>query len=132
MRIGYTAPYNEDCEVRDNIIVNGELNIIRYRKVVREGNLIIEKGQEHPKEVKVIFLPNEYDRNRAHLAVYNWDKAEAVKVEAKPFLQNGETFRLIDPQDFFGNPIFQGKCRGDTIRVPVKGEFAVFVVLKTD
>ncbi len=130
MRIGYTAPYNENCEVRDNVIVNGDLNITRYRNVVQEDNLVIRKGQTRPTGVKAVLLPNRFDRNRAHLVVYNWDKRQEVEVAAKPFLQNGETFSLKDPQDFFGACIIQTKCEGNSIHVPVKGEFAVFVVLK--
>jgi len=132
MRVGYNAPYNENCEVRDNVIVNGELNIIRYRKAVQEGNLVVRKGQKRPTGVKAVLLPNRFDRNRAHLVVYNWDQMEKVEVAAKPFLKNGDSFRLMDPLDFFSNPVAQGKCRGDTIDVPMKGEFAVFVVLKSD
>ncbi|MCK4294766.1 MAG: hypothetical protein KAY65_16310 [Planctomycetes bacterium] len=130
MRIGYSAPHNENCDIRDNVIVNGELSFVRYKKVVQEGNIIIKKGRKRPKGAKAILLPNRFDRNRAHLVIYNWDKAESVEVAAKPFLKSGETFRLMDPQDLFGNPVAEGKCAGNAIRVPVKGEFAVFVVLK--
>jgi len=130
MRIGYTAPYNENCEVHDNIIVNGGLNIERYRDVTQQGNLIIAKGRERPQAVKSFLLPNRYAQNRAHLVIYNWQKAESVEVKVRPFLNSGDAYRLLDPQDFFGDPIAQGTCRGDTIRVPVNGEFGVFVVLK--
>ena len=130
MRIGYTAPYNENCEVRDNIIVHGGLNIERYRDVTQQGNLIIAKGRERPQAVKSFLLPNRYAQNRAHLVIYNWQKAESVEVKVRPFLNSGDAYRLLDPQDFFGDPIAQGTCRGDTIRVPVNGEFGVFVVLK--
>ena len=41
MRIGYAAPYNENCEVRDNVIVNGSLDIVRYRDVSKQDNLVI-------------------------------------------------------------------------------------------
>ncbi|HUS73062.1 MAG TPA: right-handed parallel beta-helix repeat-containing protein [Sedimentisphaerales bacterium] len=132
MRIGYNAPYNENCEVRDNIIVNGDLSIARYKKAKQEGNLIIKKGQNRPEGIKSVLLPNRFDRNRAHLVVYNWDKAENVKVRAKPFLKNGNSFRLMDPQNLFGSPVAEGKCYADVIEVPVKGEFAVFVLLKND
>jgi hypothetical protein len=64
------------------------------------------------------------------LAIYNWDKAERVEVTVQPFLRSGEAFRLMDPKDFFGKPVFEGKCEGDVVRVHIKGEFAVFVVLK--
>ena len=132
MRIGYSAPYNENCQVRDNIIVNGGLNIIRYRKTVQDGNLIIRKGQKRPTGVKSVLLPNRFDRKRAHLVVYNWDKAEIVKVRAKHFLKNGDSFRLMDPQSLFGSPIAKGRCYAETIEVPVKGEFAVFVLFRND
>ena len=130
MRIGYNAPYNENCEIRDNLIVNGGLNIDRYKTALQDGNTIIKEGQKRPDGAKVVFLPNRFDRNRAYLAVYNWDKAESVEVTAGPFLRSGEAFRLMDPKDFFGKPVFEGKCEGDIIRVPVRSEFAVFVVLK--
>jgi hypothetical protein len=130
MRIGYNAPYNENCEVRDNVIVNGELDISKYKQVVQSGNLIIKKGEKRPAGTKSVLLPNRFDRNRAHLVIYNWDKAEKVEVKAEPFLADGESYRLMDPQDWFGQAVARGKCRAGTITVPVKGEFAVFVVLK--
>ena len=129
IRIGYNAPYNEDCEICDNVIVSGGLNIDRYRKVTQQGNLILAGDQ---KGVRSLLLPNRYDKNRAHLAIYNWDKAETVKVKAEPFLKAGDAYRLMDPKDFFGEPVAQGRCEGGTIRVPVKGEFGAFVILKGD
>jgi hypothetical protein len=132
MRIGYSAPYNENCEVRDNIIVNGGLNIVRYKKAVQDGNLVIKKGQNRPTGAKTVLLANRFDKNRAHLVVYNWDKAENVKVRAKPFLKDGDSYRLMDPQNFFGNSIFDDKYVGDVIQIPMKTEFAVFVVLRNN
>ena len=132
MRIGYNAPYNENCEIRDNTIVNGVLNIDRYKKVLKEGNLVIRKGQKRPAGVKTVLMTNRFDRNRTHLVIYNWDKSENVKVRAKPFLKKGDFYRLINPQDFFGNSIFDGKYDGDVIQIPMKTEFAVFVVFRNN
>ena len=130
MKIGYDAPYNENCEVSDNIVVNGELNIVKYKQAIQKDNLIIKDNEQRPKGVKTIFLPNRFDDNRAHLAVFNWEKKEKVEVPVNPFLQNGDSFCLVNPEDFFGKPVLEGVCRGDTIEVPMKGEFAVFVILK--
>jgi hypothetical protein len=130
MRIGYTAQYNENCEVRDNVIVNGALDVIRYRQVARGGNLIVGRDQERPEGMKSVLLPNKYDANRAHVVIYHWGKAEMPEVRVKPFLTEGEFYRLMDPQNLFGRPIAEGKCDGNTICVPVKGEFGVFVLLK--
>ncbi|MHC4112452.1 MAG: right-handed parallel beta-helix repeat-containing protein [Planctomycetota bacterium] len=128
MRIGYSAPYNENCEIRNNTIVNGALNIERYKKVVKEDNLVIRKEQKRPAGVKTVLLLNRFDRNRAHLVIYNWDKAESVKVTAKPFLIKGDMFQLLEPQNVFGSPVAEGKCSGDTIMVPVQSEFTIFVL----
>ena len=130
MRIGYNAHYNENCEIRDNTIVNGNLDINRYKKVVNEDNLIVKRGQKPPTGVKTVLLPNRLDNDRAHLLVYNWDKAEGVEVTVKPFLKEGEGYQLLNPQNVFGNPVAEGKCSGDTIQVPIKGEFAVYVLKK--
>ncbi len=130
MRIGYDAPYNENCEVRDNIIVNGELSIFKYKQAIQKDNFIVKENEHRPKGVKTIFLPNRFDRNRAHLAIFNWEKKEKVEFPVKTFLQNGYPFCLVNPDDFFGKPVLEGVCRGDTIEVPMKGEFAAFVILK--
>ena len=128
MRIGYNAPHNENCEIRDNTIVNGNLEINRYKKVVNEGNLVIKRGQEPPSSVKTVLLPNRFDKHRAHLVIYNWDKAESVKITVRPYLKKGERYQLLDPQNVFGNPVAEGKCLTDTIRVSVNTKFSVFVL----
>ena len=128
MRIGYSAPYNENCKILDNVIINGDLNINRYKIVVKEDNLVVKRGQKHPSGVKAVLLANRFDKHRAHLVIYNWDKAESVKVTAKPFLKKGERFQLLDPKNIFSDAVAEGKCSGDSIQVPVNGEFAVFVL----
>jgi hypothetical protein len=127
MRIGYNAPYNEDCEVRDNVIGRGRLEITNYRQTTQEGNLIVE-GKDRPAGIKAVLLPNRYDPNRAHLAIYNWDTAEAVDVEAGGFLRDGETAALFDPVNPSGDPIATTDCRNGRIHIPMQGEFAVFLV----
>ena len=125
MRIGYGAPQNENCEVRDNIIAKGTLKIDRYKKAVQEGN-----SQTVVPEHKAVVIVNKYDPNRAHLAVYNGAKAPMVTVDVSTFLKPGERFRLLNPKDAFGEPVLSGTCESSTITVPVQGEFAPFVMLK--
>jgi len=132
MQIGYNAPENEDCEVRDNIIVNGSLSINKYKKVVNEDNLIVPKGAKRPAGSKTILLPSKYDPHRAHLAVYNWDNAKEVKVETTGFLRLGDNYRLFDPKDPFGKPVLEGVCQGETIAVPMSDEFAAYIVLREE
>ncbi len=131
MRIGYNAPYNEDCEVRDNVIVNGGLEIIRYRSATQSENLIIGKGGPRPKGSKIVLLPNKYKQNRAHLVVFNWEGLEEVDVPVDGFFADGERFRLMNPQDVFGEVVCEGICQGGIIGAPMRGEFGVFVVLRS-
>ncbi len=129
-QLGYDAPYNEDCEVRHNVIVRGDLSINGYRKVVNEGNLVIGKADPLPSGTRVILRRNRYDPRRANLALYNFDRKPVVEVDASPVLRRGDRFRLMDPRDFFGKPALAGIYEGHPIRVPVAGEFAAFVLLK--
>jgi len=131
MRVGYSAPHNENCEIRDNVIVNGRLEIVRYKKVTKEGNLVLARNAPRPKgPARVILRPNKYDPNRANLAIFNWAKKATVAVEPGEFLKPGDTYRLMNPRDFFGKPAAAGTFRGKPIPVPVHGEFAAFVLVK--
>ena len=148
MQIGYNAPHNEDCEVRDNIVIRGGLNVSRYRKAVVCGNLIVRGGMNlskcqqverkgnrlvpgpAPAEARVLLLPNRYDRNRANLAVLNPANARRVKVNVAGFLRAGEAFRLVRAEDVFGRPALTGTCRGATLSVPMDAAFGAFVLRK--
>ena len=112
------------------MIINDGLEVTRYRRVVREGNLIVSKEQERPEGINSILLPNKFDAHRAHLVIYNWSRKESAEIKVKPFLAEGESYRLTDPQNLFGLPVAESKYEGDPIHVPVKGEFEVFVLLK--
>lgn len=123
LRIGYGAE-NEDCEVRDNVVAGGRISILKFKQVVDEGNV-----RELP-ALKTVLIPNRYDPRRAHLVVFNGAKSPTVPVDLSSFLRPGEAFRLMDPKDFFGTPLLEGKAPGKTMNVPMKGEFAVFVMLR--
>ncbi|MCS7237898.1 MAG: right-handed parallel beta-helix repeat-containing protein [Thermoguttaceae bacterium] len=133
MQIGYTAPQNEDCEVRDNVIIHGGLSIIRFKNVISENNLIIPSGQtDLGDRPPIIHLrKSRYDPRRAHLAIFNPQKAAQVAVNFSNFLRPGEEFELRDPRDFFGPPVYVGKVQDDcTGWVPVHGEFGAYVILR--
>jgi hypothetical protein len=132
MRIGYDAPHNEDCEIVDNMILNGRLEIVRYRNVVNQGNLVLSRDDERPARVKAMLLPNKYDPNRAHLVIYNWSHAQAVDVAAIGFLRDGDEALGYDPKALYGEPLWRAVCAAGTVRVPITGEFAVFVVIKRE
>lgn len=146
---------NVNGEMRDNVIVNpywGAM-VYRFEKLAAIGNLVVNKPNQElkaslvvhkpdgardvrppmprPTGVKAVLLPNKYDPDRAHLAVFNWDKAPKVTTSFAGFLNAGQSFRLMNPKDFYGKPVFAGKASPTgTAAVPMKGEFAAYVVWK--
>ncbi len=131
MQLGYAAPYNEDCAVRDNIIINGELIINKYKKVMKEGNQVLPKGAPRPEKSHAAVLPNRYDPCRANVVCFNWNnKAKSMAVNPGGILKPGDSYRVVNPRDFFGRPVLSGRYDGGSLQVPVMGEFAVFVLVK--
>ena len=132
MQIGYNAPTNEDCEIRDNVIIDGGLQVNRYTKVVNEGNLVLGKSAPRPKrpDVRVEWRPSRYDPCRANVAIFNWAKKPTVDLPAGPLLRTGDSYRLMNPRDFFGRPAAAGTYDGQPLRVPMEGEFGALVLLK--
>jgi hypothetical protein len=122
---------NEDCELRDNVIVNGELRIGVCSRIINEGNLVLGEKDERPGGAKIVFRPNKYDSQRANLAIFNWEKKEKVAVDTGDFLKAGDRYRLMDPRDFYGKPVHSGLADGKVIRVPMSTEFAAYVLLKS-
>lgn len=110
------------------MIVNGRLEIANYRKAVQQDNVVLAGNAARPMGAKSILLPNKYDPNRLYLAVYNWGKADTVDVKTGGLLRDGDTVELLDPRNVFGDPVARATCRGDTIRIPVQGEFAAYVL----
>ena len=115
----------EQAEIHNNLIVGADLKLEQVQKADEKGNT-----KEAPAAPLVVLLPNKYDADRANLAIFNFPKAEKVDVKVAGLLKPGDSFRLMNPEDMFGKPVFAGKCAGETINVPMAGDFAVFVVFR--
>lgn len=103
-----------------------------------------------PAEQRIIVRPNQYERNRATVTVFNGNRLPQVDVDVSTFLARGEEYELIDAQNYFGPPIAKGTYAtgllpvamtstaispavGNVPRAPVHttAEFGVFVLRKT-
>lgn len=127
-RLGYNAPYNENCEVLGNVIANSNLAINNYKEVLNEGNLIVPTNLARPKGTRVQILPNQYDPRRAHIVIFNWEKNPQVELPVGDFLKRGERFRLLNPRDVFGKPAATGTYDGPIFSPANSAEFAVFIL----
>lgn len=92
--------------------------------------------------------PNRFERGRANIVIYNWDRWRHVTVDVSAAgLPDGARFEIRDAQNFFGDPVLTGvysrrpvtmPMRGLSVAPPVEGvgapphtapEFGVFVLM---
>jgi hypothetical protein len=66
---------------------------------------------------------------RAHVIVFNWKKSATVDVPLDSFATPGMIYRFMDPRDVYGRPVLHGQYTGQPVRLPMQGEFGVWVVL---
>jgi hypothetical protein len=99
--------------------------------------------------VSTMLRVNEYDPSRAHLVIYNWSRDSRVEVDPRPWLAPGESYRILDAQNYFGPPVLTGTyADGTRLSIPLTSievtppvgqvptsprhtapEFAVFVIV---
>jgi hypothetical protein len=140
------GPQNEDCAVLDNVVLDGNLRIYRFRNYEQRNNMVTGgrlsvrriDGQEDviktpafPSAPKAALWTNAYDPGRAHLASVDQSGAGAVSVAFDGFLRAGEAFRMMDPKDPYGRPVHAGIVGADgRAIVPLKDRFNAYLVLK--
>lgn len=73
-----------------------------------------------PTGVDIFYRPNKYERGRAHIAIYNYDKVPAVNIDlSKTGLAPGQRFEIRNGQNFKAPPIFAGTYSSPTVSVNV-------------
>lgn len=95
----------------------------------------------------VIVRPSAYERGRAFVTVWNWDRAGTVPVNLGDVLSPGDAYEIHHVYDVFGAPVVTGTYTGGTVMLPQPAiappvptgyraygsptpEFAVFLVRK--
>ena len=73
--------------------------------------------------------PNEYDSSRAHVAVMAFQEEETATLNVSGFLSVGDNWELMDPQDFYGDPLQSGTCSDTTITVALADEWLCGVLM---
>lgn len=78
-----------------------------------------ENGAEIPPEPVVKLLPNTFEPNRAHLAVFAFQQQTEVTVDVSSWAAEGEVIRLYDPMKLFGQPLCTATVTDGSITVPM-------------
>lgn len=79
-----------------------------------------EYAESPPTGTRIIVRPNLYEKGRAHIIVYNWDKRDAIEVDLKDVLAPGQRFRIVSAQNYYGKPVLEGISGGQPIQLPMK------------
>jgi hypothetical protein len=140
LQLGYGAA-NKDAVVKDNYFVGG-VSLRKWEKLTVAGNTFIGGPPQvepsagdwrasntvvagRPTGVKVVVRPNAYEPGRVNVVVYNWDKKDAVEADLSKVLKAGARFKIVSAQDFFGEPVLDGRYDGKPVRLPMKEYRAV-------
>lgn len=73
-----------------------------------------------PTGVEVFVRPNQYERGRANVIVYNWDRVGSVNVDLSGVLPAGTRYEVHPVQDFYGTPVVSGTYGGGSITIPIR------------
>lgn len=109
----------DNFEWRESHLLNGEL------RPAPEGNDPI------PTAPVVTLLPNIYDTDRAHLAVYAYQDQQTAQVDVSGWLVDGDEYELRNPKDFYGPAVATGSVEAGVIEVPLTGMFTPLIVMRT-
>ncbi|MFN3652451.1 MAG: fibronectin type III domain-containing protein [Armatimonadota bacterium] len=77
--------------------------------------------RSHPTGTEVFVRPNLYEAGRGHVAVYNWSRQATVEVDVSGLgLKPGQSFEVLDAQNYFGAPVATGVFDGSKITLPLE------------
>jgi len=62
-----------------------------------------------PTGIKIFIRPNQFEAGRAHISIYNWDRANSVAVNLSlTGLTNGQAYEIRNAQNYFGALVLTG------------------------
>lgn len=94
------------------------LTVEAWQKQGFDQDSQIRQGQ--PEGVRVFVRPNKYEIKRAHIVIYNWDRRDSVDMDLSKVLKQGDQFRIVSAQNFFGPTISEGQYDGNLVPLSMK------------
>jgi hypothetical protein len=72
-----------------------------------------------PTGLKIVVRPNQYERGRANIIVYNWAQQSTVSVAVSGTLRIGDRYVVQNAEDFYGPPVVSGTYTGGPLQLPI-------------
>jgi len=72
-----------------------------------------------PTGVEVYIRPNAYETGRANIVVFNWSGVPSVSVDLSGKLNIGDSYEILDAQNYFAGPLVSGVFTGTPVSIPM-------------
>jgi hypothetical protein len=95
----------------------GYLPLATWQSLGFDGGSSYREGV--PGGTQVQIQPNEYERGRANIIVYNWGGGGAVSVNLSGVLLSGMRYEVRHAQDFYAPPLISGTYSGGSVTIPI-------------
>ncbi len=129
----YAGPDNRDMVLQDNYFAT-ELQIWQtWDSIQSSGNTVTgrvvgpSKGitrVSDPSGTEIFVRPNQYQADRGHVVVYNWDRLASVEIDLSKVLTVGSSYEIHHVYDLFGDPIVSGVYDGSKVSLPMRDTIA--------
>jgi uncharacterized protein YjdB len=148
--LGAGSSSNQGLTLTNNRTVGGT-SLGTWSGVTQSGNSYWSAASPPTSGQYVMVRPNRYEAGRANITVYNWSDLSSASADLSAVLRTGDTYEVLDAQNFFGAPVVQGTYGGGSISLPMTAitppapigrsysalrstgtKFHVFVVLRTN
>jgi hypothetical protein len=102
------------------------LNFAQWQKLGLDTHSMLLPGKDgRPTGTKTFVFPNNHEKGRAHLAVFNWDGLDKVEVDLSPSLEKGKKFRIYNVLDIKqtisgSQPVISGVYEGQPVSLPMR------------
>ena len=129
LTIGYYAPMT-NLGMAGNTIVGGTMEFRVASGSVSDNTMIRTTGDAPPGNTyrpegsgtEVFVRPNDYERGRANIIVYNFGMDSSVSADVSSAgLSPGERYEVRDALNFYGEPVAGGTYTGEKIEIPLAG-----------
>ena len=133
LRVGYNCGAH-DVLLKNSTFIRGGWQAHPDSTGVRTEQLTLWRTEHpnHPAPEDITFLrPNLHDPGRANLVIIQPGRSERMfDADLSGFLRKGDSFRIQNARDFFGEAVVKATYQGGTIAIPMRGfEEAAFVIL---
>jgi hypothetical protein len=117
VELGYSSS-NTDLTYTNNYIGRATTHVGSWSPLLQSGNSINTAGTSPD---LTVVRPNPYEAGRGNIVIYNWTGAANVSVDLSSILAVGQSYKILNAQDFFGTPVVSGTYSGGTVSIPMAG-----------